>query len=147
MKMLKIAWIHRLNGDLSLHIFLWFTRVLVANNAKHFYLHFLLHSLMLQLQLYGFQISKNIGPTQVLWGISYHGSQYLSIIFHIPQLHMSCFAYQENFYIFSFFLCFNLKRERERKRLNCTPSSWPLYLQFHSPTTIINTTCNYLSIL
>lgn len=41
MKMLRIAWIPRLNGDLSLHIFLWITRVLVANNAKHFYLHFL----------------------------------------------------------------------------------------------------------
>lgn len=80
MKMLKIAWIHRLNEDLSLHIFLWITRVLVPNNAKHLYLHFLLHSLMLrELQLDMASKLVKISDQHRCFG-GYHYNHWQSII-------------------------------------------------------------------
>lgn len=60
-----------------------------------------------QLQIYGFQISKNIGPAQVLWGISYHGQSIIINNFQHSSVAYELLCISRETYV-SFFLYFNL---------------------------------------
>lgn len=110
MNMLRIAWIPRLNGDLSLHKFLWITRVLVANNAKHFYLHFLyIHWCWGSCRYMASKLVKILDQRRCFGGLflSYHGQSIIINNFQHSSVAYELLCISRETYV-SFFLYFNL---------------------------------------